>query len=411
MFRYLARAAVALGSATLAFAAPTQAQRALAFAGHVGAFQNDTVVLAAPIFGTYAGTSVPLSAQLWLRGDVQPRGDAPITWQSSNVSVAWVAENGTLTMLAPGKVTITAHSGALATSRTIVVQENPAIELALAMWPGAEVLAGDTVRFAARVVGKDGRPVADARVTYALSVRGASQPSSAWLNEDGDFVSDAPGLYTVIATVGGVADRATVVVKPRQPRARGAMEGAVRRIEIGNASYRPYIGTALALQADVWEQGGKSARADAPVLWTSSDPRVALVDPAGNIYFNGTGKVTVAAEYGGKRAERTFDVQRQPAAHVALTINSGDVRTGDAVKLRDEVWQRGGARVRDARVNYAVVGHRADGSTIKATISDDRVFTPQEPGVYTIIAEIGGLAQQTTLVVRPRSPVVGVSAK
>ena len=62
-------------------------------------------------------------------------------------------------------------------------------------------------------------------------------------------------------------------------------------------------------------------------------------------------------------------------------------------------------------MNYAIVAHGAGTAPVKAAISDDRVFVAQTPGVYTIIAEINGLASRTTLVVRARASDRNVGAQ
>jgi len=78
--------------------------------------------------------------------------------------------------------------------------------------------------------------------------------------------------------------------------------------------------------------------------------------------------------------------------------NAGDVRVGDSVRVNVQIWARGGMPVKNAHPNFAIV--REDGGAVRATISEDNVFVAQEPGVYTILVEMGGLTDRATVVVR-----------
>jgi hypothetical protein len=136
------------------------------------------------------------------------------------------------------------------------------------------------------------------------------------------------------------------------------------------------------------------------VTWSSSNTDVALVDQSGVVAFRSAGRVTITAEAGGRRDTKHFVVRGVPAIRIALTVNAREIRVGDAVKLREEVWGPGGTPIRDARINYAVIAH-GKVAPAAATVSEDRVFVANAPGVYTIIAELGGHAEQTTVFVRP----------
>jgi hypothetical protein len=368
----------------------------------------DTIVIAPITLGAYAGSTIPLSAELWQRGDTLPTRDVPVHWSSDRVERAWVAEGGTLVLLEPGKVTLTAQYATLRSRLVVEVRPSPAASVTLASDAGSRVVyAGDTVRFHATVQGEEKQPVLDARVHYAVASRGLRHVEGATVDAEGRLVARHPGVYTVVAASGRVAATATILVSAREGAyAASSPSVPVRRVEIADVDFEPFVGTAFPLRAEVWTPEGRAGADAAPVVWTSSDPAIALVDEHGTVAFRGTGRVTIAAEAGGKRATRKFNVRRDAGAHMALTINRGDLRVGDSVRLTEEVWQMGGMPIRDARVNFAVVGHGGSADPASVTISEDRVFVARAPGIYTIIAELGGLAEQTTLVVRPRTMAV-----
>jgi hypothetical protein len=83
-------------------------------------------------------------------------------------------------------------------------------------------------------------------------------------------------------------------------------------------------------------------------------------------------------------------------------VDARDITTGEAVPLREQLWQKGGMPIRDARVNYGIVVHDRELPPDAARITEDRRFIARWPGVYTIIAELGGVSDQATIVVRER---------
>jgi hypothetical protein len=363
-------------------------------------FAHDTIVIAAPARGLYTGTTLPLTAALWLRGQTEPAAGERVHWTSDRVDRAWVADDGRLVVIAPGKVTLTAQYAHLESRLSLVVRENPASAVELSHDGGAVVRMGDTVRFAARVrAGGDALP--DAGVHFAVSARGVPHARSAAIDATGLFVARAPGLYTVVAASGRAAATSTVLVSSGSATYAASAPLTVNRVEIDEPGFEPLAGTAFPLAATLWIGGARAQATGTQVAWASSNPSVARVDEHGIVVFLAPGHATITVQAGERRASRRFNVRRDAAAHMALTVNASDLEVGKAVKLREEVWQRGGMPIRDARVNYAVVSHGAAGDT-PPTISEERLFIASAPGVYTIIAELGGIAEQTTVVVRPR---------
>jgi len=117
--------------------------------------------------------------------------------------------------------------------------------------------------------------------------------------------------------------------------------------------------------------------------------------------FEAPGRVTITVEHGPKTASHTFTVTRNPAAKLVLSTNVRDVFPGDTVKLKTDIWARGAELVRGARVNYGVIARTAE-AVGGATVLEDGSFVATRPGVYTIVAEFGGLADTRTIMVQPR---------
>jgi plastocyanin len=153
---------------------------------------------------TLAGTA--FSAQNDRRGD-------PVTFTSSNPRVISVAPDGRLTAVAPGKATVTATAGRASQAVPVEVVANTAAKLALS--PATRtVRTGDVIRFAAEARTPAGRSLGELPVRWAVAGGGAA--TVAQIDDQGAFVAETPGKYTVTAAIGGLSSEAVVEVQPRK---------------------------------------------------------------------------------------------------------------------------------------------------------------------------------------------------
>ena len=355
-----------------------------------------------PAFGAYVGTSIPLTARVYVAGDSTPARDIRVDWQSSNSAVAWVTDQGVVQFLKSGKVTIRARAGMTSAETSFDVRDNPVKRIAI-RGPAADLKPGDTVRLVADITDDDGRPVNDARVTWALVDRGTgTRARGASLSPDGRFAAVFPGTYVVLASMGPVAQRSLVRVRtiasvPLTGRRAGVAD---EEMKLSDVDFTPYVGTSFPLKALVFRKGVDQPLEQTNILWSTDAPDVAAISFDGTVTFLKPGKVTISADDGVLQLTKRYTVQPNPSAKLVMVSNAGDVRVGDSVKVNVQIWARGGSPVKNARPNFAIV--REDGGPVRATISEDNVFVAQEPGVYTIIVEMSGLTDRATVVVRKR---------
>ncbi len=153
-----------------------------------------------------------------LHEDGTRRPEPSFTWRSSDPAVASVDPFGTVTGLAEGSATISlAVDGRTLAERSYRVELFPAD--ALTIEGGADAArTGDVLRFRAR--GRAGSAeVAELPVTWAYtfvpddSIRA---PGAAATIEEGAFVAEVPGRYTVLAVSGPLVARHTVHVRGRE---------------------------------------------------------------------------------------------------------------------------------------------------------------------------------------------------
>ncbi len=353
-------------------------------------------------YGAYVGSTLDLAAAIWAPGTSARGSRSGIRWESSDVLTAWVTDEGTLTLFKPGRVTLTASQGALQASQTIEILPNPAMKLKLSGDAQAEVRVGTPIRLNARVTGEGGQVIDDARVNFALGAGDLLRnPNAARITDDGVFTAEEPGVYTVIAEFGSVADHLTMLIgRPGVTTEPAAND--VRSVTIEAGVFQAYVGTAIPLAARVMRKGEKAPMTNPRLHWESSNDDVAWVAPNGVVVFTGPGRVRITASHGTRAATHFFVVNRNPAARLVMPGTAREAYVNDTVKVTTEIWARGGELVRGPRVNYGVIS-RSPGTQGAATVRENGFFSATHPGVYTIIAEFGGLADTRTVIVLPRA--------
>jgi hypothetical protein len=155
------------------------------------------------------GQRVTLRADVFAaNGDLR---DDPVRWTSSAPAVARVDAGGQLDAVAPGRATVTAAAGRLQATVTVAVVPNSVRRLEI-VGGVSEARAGDVLRF--RAVARD----AAGREVEGLSPLWTMAPGQGLIDQDGAFVAEGPGQYTVTASLGSVSAARAVRVHPRNVR-------------------------------------------------------------------------------------------------------------------------------------------------------------------------------------------------
>lgn len=164
----------------------------------------------------FTGTTISLAARVFDAKNFL-RDDAEVAFSSSDDDVASFDAFGNLTAHQAGKVTITATAGQIRNSVALDVAKNPVVNVALQS-NVEQARTGDVIHFQATAFNKLGQPEQDAPIQLSFVARpddDRGAPASGQIEPDGRFVADTPGLYTIVATSGPNAARATVRIVPR----------------------------------------------------------------------------------------------------------------------------------------------------------------------------------------------------
>ncbi|MCA8978287.1 MAG: hypothetical protein KDC98_26400 [Planctomycetes bacterium] len=159
----------------------------------------------------YVGTGVRVTAVVTDDNGV-PRADLPVTLASSDDAVFAVDPFGNLSARRPGTADLVATGGGLEQRHHVEVLENPVTRLELAA-SSDRARTGDVVHFTAALTNGrdeavDGVPVLFTFVATPDDHLGNA--ATGQIEQDGRFVAEAPGLYTIVATCGQASDRLTI---------------------------------------------------------------------------------------------------------------------------------------------------------------------------------------------------------
>ncbi|MEX2471007.1 MAG: Ig-like domain-containing protein [Gemmatimonadota bacterium] len=177
----------------------------------------------------YAGTTLEHRAAAF-HADGTRRPEVDVTWSVSDPRIATVDRFGAVTALQEGSVTVTATVQGVSEDMSYRVLPFPAAQLEIEGGT-AEARTGDVLRFSARGVAAGGGEVEALPVTWAYTFQpddSIQAPGAAAIIDDGAFVAEVPGRYTVLAMSGPLSARAAVRVTPREVVRRVEFQGQGR---------------------------------------------------------------------------------------------------------------------------------------------------------------------------------------
>ena len=168
----------------------------------------------------YAGSTAHLEVRA-IGADGAIRRDPEVRYSTDNSTVATIDPRGNVALLGEGTAELVARSGNARASLAIAVERNPIAALTLDA-SMTEARTGDIIRFTATPRDSQGNPVPEAPVLYTFRARTVAhdtgEPPSGMITEEGQFVADLPGDYTIVAVSGGESAVRTVHIEPRNVR-------------------------------------------------------------------------------------------------------------------------------------------------------------------------------------------------
>lgn len=173
----------------------------------------------------YAGSTILLDVRVFDESGFE-REDLNVNVTSSDQDIAVLDQFYHLTALKPGKASVTATVEGISGKVNVNILESPVTAITLESNMD-EARTGDVFRFTAKAKDKKGNDVADAPITYAFKGKAydVSSSASGLIKQDGRFVADEAGLYTITASSGQYVARKSVNVVKRDVKRKIELVG------------------------------------------------------------------------------------------------------------------------------------------------------------------------------------------
>ncbi|MGH7638159.1 MAG: Ig-like domain-containing protein, partial [Gemmatimonadaceae bacterium] len=274
--------------------------------------------------------------------------DIPVTWSSSDDTRATVDQNGLVTTVGGGDVTISASAGGQTGTFDLNVQF-PVSTVTVGA-PAASIRQEGTVDLDAALVGSDGEAAVARDVEWS-----SSNEDIATVDDDGIVSGVADGTVTITATSEGVSGSTQVTVSGLP---------LVTKVNVTPGNPFRAIGQTVQMSHESEAASGNEIPGTT-AAWSSSDQDVATVDANGlvTLLAEGTAKITATVDNGeGSNVTGSSDVQAAPvlANGAAVTVPN----------VGEEEWKDYAFVSNGTVASFSVVTTGGDGD------SDMHIFAP-----------------------------------
>jgi uncharacterized protein YjdB len=304
-----------------------------------------------------------------------------VTWSSLNPNIAPVDANGVVSGLAIGSSIITARADGITAQTNMIVQP---LVASVVLSPAASTVAvGANRQLTVAVSDKNGLALAGRTVEYS-----SSNPAIATVNAAGTILGVAVGS-------------AVITAKAIQDQVSGTATVNVVQVPVASIAITPagaqtvFQGLTLQLAATL-RDGTGNVLTGRTVNWSTSNPSVATVSPAGLVTGVALGQVSITAESEGVTSGVGVTVQPRPVATVALSPNPGSVKAGTQLQMSLDL--------RDANGNQLTTIGRSvtwDSSNKPVATVQDGVVSGVSAGTATITVTVDGKSATAAITVSP----------
>jgi len=178
--------------------------------------------------------------------DGSERSPLVAEWRSSDPSIATVDRFGAVTGVKPGTVTITATADGVSATKSHTVVTNPVATIDLGITE-TTLRTGDVIRLVGTPKQSDGTAVSDAPITWSYTYTAPEgntnkAPGGPGIIDNGLFVANYPGVFTILASTGTAHARWSIEVTPRDVRRRITVVGRGIIRDTHTSDLWPYTG-------------------------------------------------------------------------------------------------------------------------------------------------------------------------
>ena len=309
----------------------------------------------------------------------------PVTWLSSDGSIATVNTSGVVTALAPGAAIITASSEGKSAVATITVSLVPVVSVVLTPASNALVV-GQTTQLSAQLKDETGSILTGRAITWTTN-----SPTVATVTSEGLVTAVGAGNATITAASEGRSATAAITVNPRP----------VSAVIVSPEAVTIFTTQTVQLSALVTDDRGQVLTGK-QVTFSSSNTQVATVSSQGVVTGMSSGIAVITATSEGATGQATITIASDPVATVEVSPSTASVVIGQTTQLA--------AIPRNVR-GQALTGRGViwtSSSPAIATVSTTGVVSGLAAGTAVIIATVEGKQGSATVTVRA-VPVTSVT--
>jgi len=224
-----------------------------------------------------------------------------VRWTSKNPATATITDSGALTALRRGVAVLVAEAGGVARAVTVTITAPAVVDVVIDGVPAALAVGTSAPLRAVARSSRSADDVPDRPIEWR-----SSDPSVAMVSATGVVTARAPGQVTITATCDGIRGTASLTV----------VSVRASTVVIAPPPSPLRLGDRVSLRATVYDASGNVVTR--PVTWRSTDPRVAPVDPSGQVVAQAEGWAIVTAQADGVDAHVEMLV-RQPLVPVSAS--------------------------------------------------------------------------------------------
>jgi|GEM_PF-2387828 len=309
----------------------------------------------------------------------------PVSWASSNGSIATINSSAVATAVAPGQTTITATSEGRTGSVTLKVGA-PVATVTIAP-AAATVLIGATQQLTASLKDDQGIALSGRPISWS-----SADTLKAIVSASGVVTGRAAGQVLVSATSEGKSGAATITVPP-----------PVETVGISPSTATILIGKTQQLTAELRAANGEvlSGRA---ITWASSEQNKVTVSSSGIVTAVATGASTITATSEGKSGTALISVP-PPVFSISATPAEVTLAIGQAQQLEIRLVDAQGNLLSGREVTFAT------SDTLRARVSPQGEIRGVAVGTATITAQSEGKQATVAVTVVLSPPVTAILVK
>ena len=194
----------------------------------------------------YVGTFVPLKFKI-IDASNNERDDVELSISSSDDKKGRVDVFNTFEAKKTGTVKVSVKAEKISETFKIKIVSNPVRRISMD-FQQTEIRTGDVLHINAKALAGNGSLIKDAPLDYAYFGKAGygeyGLPASAYISEDGRFVAETPGLYTLVVSSGSYSSQKKVNVVSRNVKkeVRLVGHGLISNVKSGDLWVWPGVG-------------------------------------------------------------------------------------------------------------------------------------------------------------------------